>query len=252
MRIFYTNRIDASGVVITGSSAISTLPASNVAHEFREKPWRTGTSTALEAVVFDLGAAATVLACIIFDHTLTAGDSLIKVQGNTADSWGAPAFEQALTYSSGPISAVFASQNYRYWRVTFTKSAAGQQRDIGRIFLGPYYDVEEDPDYQGYTRDREDLSRKQRALGGQTFTELLPQFERLKLAFSHISTTMQTSLRTYVSAVGQSVAHFVQVSTSSPFDDILYVKLARAWSAKAAAMDTSPVWDTSLEYEEQL
>ena len=90
MRVFYDNLIDKTGVTITPSSQVSTLPASNLAHEFRKRVWRTGTSTAAENVVFNLGSAKAVTSVILLDHTLTAGDSAIALEANSADSWGAP------------------------------------------------------------------------------------------------------------------------------------------------------------------
>jgi hypothetical protein len=252
MRFFYSNLIDGASVVITETSEVSTLPSSNVAHEFRSVPWRTGTSVALEAVVFDLGSAQAVTACIILDHTLTAGDSLIKIQGHTSDSWGAPDVNETLTWSADAISKVFSSASKRYWRFTFTKSASGESRDIGRIFLGTYYEIDEGPAYDGYDEEIRDLSRKQKTLGGQTYTEVLPQYCMLKTGFSHITTTALTNLKTYIAAVGESVAHFIQVSTASPFNEVFYVKLARATKPKAVVMDSTPSWDLDLEFEEQL
>lgn len=252
MRLFYTNRIDAEGVVITATSEVDTLPAENVADEFRKRVWRTGTSSALEAVVFDLGSAKAVTAVILLDHTLTSGDSLIKVQGHTSDSWGAPAFSQTLTHAADIIAAVFASQTYRYWRVTFTKSSAGESRDIGRIFLGTYDETDEAPDYDGLQTSPDDLSRRQTTIGGQEYVELIEQREVVKCDFTHISNTMKAALQTYIAAVGNAVSHFIQVATSSPFDTVFYVRMSNAPRFKVEAMDASPVWGTSLEYKEQV
>ena len=252
MRLFYNNLIDASGVVITETSEVSTLPSSNVVHELRGKVWRTGTSVALEAIVFDLLTAQAVTACIILDHTITSGDSLIKIQGHTSDSWGSPSFSQTITYAADIITTVFASQTYRYWRFTFTKSAAGVSRDVGRIFLGTYVEPDEDPDYDGYQESAEDQSRRQVTLGGQEYTELLDGYLMLKGDFTHITNTNKGLLKTYAQTVRQAVSHFIQVSTTSPWDGVYYVKLRNAPKFKAAALETNPVWNTSLEWKEQL
>src|SRR5688572_1286488 len=122
MRFFYDNLIDYAATVITASSQNSAFPANNVANQLREKNWRTGTSTALESVTFDLGSAKSVTSCIVLDHDLTASDTLIKIQGHTSDSWGAPTIDETLTHSSGVISKTFAGASLRYWRFTFTKS----------------------------------------------------------------------------------------------------------------------------------
>lgn len=252
MRLFYNNLIDADGVVITPTSEVSTLPAENVAHSFRKRVWRTGTSTAAENVVFDLLTAQAVTAIILLDHTLTSGDSSIILEGNTADSWGAPAFTTTLTYASSIISKTFSSQTYRYWRLNFTKASSGVSRDIGRIFLGTYEETAEDPDYDGLDITEEDNGRSQMTIGGQEYNEAQDSFRLISCKFTHISQTMKDMLTTYARTVQQSRAHFVQVATSSPFDTIYYVKLRNAPKFGVKAMDSSAVWDNALEFKEQL
>lgn len=246
------NLIDAAGVGITETSEVSTLPSSNVAQEFREQPWRTGTSVATESVTFDLGSAKSATSAIILDHTLTSGDSTIQLRGSTDNFAASNVLVATFTYAADIMSATFGSASYRYWRFTFTKSAAGQSRDVGRIFIGTYYDTEEDPDYDGFRKKPDDLSRKQQALGGQQWTEDLPYRQRFKADFTHISNTMQTNLETYWNAVKTTVAHFLQVASTSPFNGIFYVKLEKLPEAAPVAMDATPVWNTTLEYEEQL
>lgn len=252
VKLFYTNLIDASGVVITETSEVSTLPSSNVAHEFKERIWRTGTSVAAEYVTFDLGSATAATSAIILNHTLTAADTLIQVRGSTDNFAASNVLVASFTWSSGTMLITFNSASYRYWRIAFTKSAAGQSRDIGRIFIGTYYTTEDEPDYDGFRKRPEDLSRKQQSLGGQQWTEDLPYRQNFRAQFTHISNTMQTSLETYWAAVKTTVAHFLQVSTSSPFDGVFYVKLEKLPEGAPVAMDATPVWNTTLEYEEQL
>ncbi len=252
MRLFYSNLIDADGVVITPSSEVTTLPAENVAHEFRKRVWRTGSSTAAEYVVFDLLTAQAVTAIILLDHTLTSGDSSIILEGNTADSWGAPAFTTTLTYAADIISKTFSSQSYRYWRLKFTKSSSGAVRDIGRVFLGTYDETAEDPDYDGLDITEDDNGRSQSTIGGQEYNERQDPFRIISCKFTHISQTMKDQLASYVRTVRQSLPHFVQVATASPFDTIYYVKLRNAPKFGVKAMDSSAVWDNSLEFKEQL
>lgn len=252
MRLFYSNLIDADGVVITPSSEVTTLPGENVAHEFRKRVWRTGSSTAAEYVVFDLLTAQAVTAIILLDHTLTSGDSSIILEGNTADSWGAPAFTTTLTYAADIISKTFSSQSYRYWRLKFTKSSSGAVRDIGRVFLGTYDETAEDPDYDGLDITEDDNGRSQSTIGGQEYNERQDPFRIISCKFTHISQTMKDQLASYVRTVRQSRPHFVQVATVSPFDTIYYVKLRNAPKFGVKAMDSSAVWDNSLEFKEQL
>lgn len=253
MILFYDNLIQYSGVTFAPSSQQTNLPASNVANEFRKRVWRTGSATAAEYLVMDLGSAKAVSSLILLDHTLTAGDTSIKIQGNSSDSWGAPAFEQTLTWAAGTIAATFSAQTYRYWRLIFTKSAANQTRDIGVVFLGPRYELEEPPDYSGYDETLNDNSKKIKSIGGQTYTDLLDQYGELKLAFSDVRQDMAANLKTFVDYVGQHKSFFLQVETSAPLNKYWYMKLDDAWGRKVSAVDASYSWDIKgMKFEEQL
>jgi hypothetical protein len=252
MRFFYDNLIDASGVAFTASSAHTNLPATNVANEHRKRVWRTGTSTAAETLVIDLGSAQSVTSIILLDHTLTAADTLIKIQGHTSDSWGAPDVNETLTWASRTISKTFSSATKRYWRLIFTKSAAGETRDIGRIFLGTYYDTTEQPDYDGYDDSLNDPSRKSKSLAGQTYVDVLEKFGSLSVAFSDVGNTQVESLKTIFESVGQSVSFFVQAQTTSPLNDIWYVKATRPFERDVSGFDSNYLWNVKLELEEQL
>lgn len=276
MRFFYDNLIDASGTVLTASSEVATLPVSNLANEFRTRIWRTGTGSATETVTIDLGSAQDVSSIILLDHTLTAADSAIAIQANNADAWGAPAFSQALAWQAGTIYAVFdAVKNFRYWRLTFTKSAAGESRDIGRLFLGTYYQTTEDPDYDGYQESVEDYSRVQKSLGGQTYTDLLPRYAALQTKFSDIRNEQTQAFKAIAQQVGESISFFIQVfpgagTTGDSMDitaddDVLtvdesleqlnklwYVKFTKATALKVSGMDNDLIWSVTLDFEEQL
>lgn len=252
MRFFYNNLIDGSGVVFTASSEASDLlGGENIAHEFRSKPWRTGTSSAPETIVIDLGSAQAVTSVILLDHTLTSGDSAIALEGNTADSWGAPAFSQALTWVSGTIAQTFSTQTYRYWRIKFTKSSAAEARSIGRVFLGPYLQPTDIPDYDGYSRKKVDPSRKSKSRAGQTWAEPKAKYCEIDLDLSRFTQTDIDNLETLFDTVGQSKNFFVQVQTSG-LDDYWYVKFSRDFAASIAGYDGAFLWDLKLEMEEQL
>lgn len=252
MRIFYNNLIDASGVVITPSSENSLLPAANVADVQRKKVYRTGTAAAAQTIVFDLLSAKSVTAIILLDHTLTAADTLIKLEGHTADSWGAPSFSQSLTWEAGTISQVFSSQSYRYWRLSFTKSASGETRDIGRIFLGTYFEPNDEPDYGGFDQEIVDPSERQRSTGGQEYANVREQYEAVKLTFSIIPEADAVTYKTIFTTVGMFLPFFLQVQSTSPLNKIYYVKFAKNYGRQVHSVDASFFWNTKLDFNEQL
>lgn len=257
MRLLYANLIDASGVVITGSSQASTsLAAANVAHEFKTKVWRTGTSTAAESITFDLLSAKGVTSVILFAHTLTAGDSTIQLRASTDNFVASDDLISTLAYASEIISSTFSIQTYRYWRVVFTKSAAGESRDIGRIFLGQYYETTTQPDWDGLKITPKDLSQKMKSAGGQTYTDIRDQYRTPSADFSSVTTTMKDAIRTVTNAVGTHTSLFIQVDPTddSEVAEILYVKFTDGVARKASGLgtDDSIAWDLKMDFEEQL
>ncbi len=253
MRFFYNNLVDGV-VTMTPTSEVATLPVENIANEARTLPWRTGTSTATERVVIDLGAAAAATSIILLDHTLTAGDSAITLEAHTSDAWGAPSFTTTLTYAADIIVKVFSSQSFRYWRLSFTKSSAGEPRDIGRVFLGVYYETAEQPDYDGYKDELVDLSESEDTPSGQTYTDLRDKFRIFTCDFSRISQTEIVYVRAFADYVGTSVSFFQQVDPngSAPLNECVYVKLRKNIKPDVAGMDADLTWNFSVESKEQL
>jgi hypothetical protein len=257
MRFFHTNLIDASGVIITdSSSASSSLTASNLAHEHKAKVWRTGTSNATETVTFDLGSAQSVTAAIIFAHTLTASDSGFDVRGST-DNFAAsdvlianPTFLTGYTY----MISTFSSVSYRYWRFKFNKASAGVSRDIGRIFLGTYTDIDNVISFDGVNVKRPDLSQKSRSAGGQTFTDRRSQYRSIDVSMDSMTTTDKDSLKTITDTTGTHQSFWCQIdrNATSEMSEVLYVKFRDLPDAKTSGMSSDLVWDAKLELEEQL
>jgi hypothetical protein len=255
VRFFYTNLIDVTGVTFTTSSAASSaLGGSNVAHEFKSKVWRTTAVGATEYVLFDLGSAKAVTAAIVFNHTLTASDSNITIRASTDNFVASDVLVTNLTHAT-TMSAVFGSVSYRYWMFKFQKSAAGETRDVGRVFIGNYTDVDNIIDWAGLDVQPEDLSVRNRTAGGQLFTDRRSQYRRFKVQLSGISTANKNTVKTISEAVGTHTSFFAQVATSGTgeISEILYVKLRDAFARKVSGMDSSDLaWDATLELEEQL
>lgn len=255
MRLFYSNHVDIAGAVITPSTEDASFPASNLANELKSKVWRTKTTQAAENVVFDLLTAKAVTSVIIFAHTLLNTDTNIKLEGNATNSWGAPSFTQALTWDATAIKAVFASQSFRYWRVSFTKASAGVSRDIGRIFLGTYTDTSVQPDFDGFTRERADLSVRQRTTGGQIYTDVRSNYRVINLDWAAVPQADVTALDTIAVAVGTFKSFFVQIDTASSGElaEVLYVKFQKPIRPKTDGMDGAGLtYAFDMDLEEML
>jgi hypothetical protein len=251
----WENRVDLTATVITAGSENANLPAANVAHPHRTKVYRTGVSAAAEWIKFDFGSPKTVQSAILLDHTLTSGDSAIKVQANTTDSWTTPPIDQALSFNAGTIAHYFgAVETYRWWRVIFTKSAAGETRDIGRIFLGPLLEAERSFRFGSCGITPVDLSETDRSIGGQTFSEIKPVYDKVKGDFGFIGDTQNTQMKSLASACGTHTPWFLCIDdTNKPYELLYYGKTVDLSAFKIELIQSGVyLWSTSLEFAEEL
>lgn len=147
VKILYRNR----GLAGTWSAttAVATLPVSNLANPKRGTKYRS-TSIAAQRIVVDLGAAYAIDAVALATHNLTSA-ATITIKGHTADTWAAPAFSTTLTgwddKDSGVLVKILAStQTYRYW--AFEPTDAGNTDgylEFGVIALGPLFAFSDAP-----------------------------------------------------------------------------------------------------------
>lgn len=254
MRIFSPNLIDAA--TISGSSqASSDLSASNVAHEFKSKVWRTGTSAAAETVTFDLATSQAATSAIIFAHTLLNTDTLIQLRKSTDNFVANDVLVGSFVWTSAAMLLTFSSASSRYWRIAFTKAAAGVSRDIGRIFIGTYADIPLDGD--GFESGPVDMSQSDRSEGGLLYTARRSQYRVGKFSMDRLSQSEASALKTFCDTVGTHTCFFIIASESIPSDEageILYVKATDLPKRKTTGFDDSGnlAWSGQLSAAEQL
>jgi len=251
--LLHDNLVDYAATLITTGTWSLDLPAENVRHPFLTKVARTGTSAAEESLIFDLSSAKKVEAILIDAHTLTAGDSTIKIQGNASDSWGAPSFSENITYAAGRILHYFASsQTYRYWRFTFTKSASGETRDIGRVFLGSILEMTDEPDFEDVSVDYKDPSDKSRALSGHVYTNQREDYFQLKFSSPAAYANVALSVVGIYGSLGVGRPFYLHLFPDLS-DDTYYVVFMSEPSYKTKAWDPEAgefIVDLQFEVEE--
>jgi len=251
VRFMYDNLIDSA--TLTESSQQDTLPAENIQNHLKTKVWRTGATVASEYVVIDMGSAQSVTCVVIHAHNLTASDTGIALEGNTADSWGAPAFTQSLTRVDGPISAYFAAQSYRYWRITFTKSSSAETRDIGRVFLGTYYEAVQNITPTGLNIRKTDTTKTDESIGGQSYADIRPIRRDISLSFSNYLHAQYTQFEVIADAVGIHTPLFVSLDhDSEPVTWLYYVKFKSLHSDSPYSVGSTKYWSSSMQLSEQL
>ncbi len=256
MRFFWNNLIDAAAVTLSGTE-VAAFPLENIRNEMQAKRWRpahgvaTGTERAFTA---DFGAATQNTAFLILNHDLLVTDTL-KLQANATDSWGAPSYDQTLTWSAGVISQTF-SQTFRYWHLSAVLAAEEDIRNIGRVFLGTYYDTTTPPEHTGFRRSRVDQTISHRTPGGQLYTLSRPNPRRWTIDLSGLLDAEHLQLKTIMDALGTHRSFFVQVDSADvgELSEILYVKNAREPEFRATGVgeDDNAAWDLTLDLEEAL
>ena len=136
MKLLTTNLIDSAS--LTGSSAASAFPASNVQDSIMSSVWRTTGDTS-ENLVINLGMARSADIVFIGNHNLTSS-ATVTLEANSSDSWGAPPFSESLTWVSGVINKAFTSASYQYWRIVVADSTNPDGYvKMGGVGLGAAY-----------------------------------------------------------------------------------------------------------------
>lgn len=222
MRFFYENKFDSGTLTETTQNA--EYPVENLHDTQRSKVWKTLGTQAAESVIVNLGAAYEVNCIIVLDHDLTTSDSAIKIQGDDEASFTSPPVDETITHASGNLFKKFRGGNYQYWKFSFTKSAAGQIRSMGRIFLGTHYNTEKGIDLNGLKYNKRDLSTSSKTIGGQTYSYQKSRFYAPSVTFTNIPMAMMDNIEAVGDACGTHTPFFVMLDTDPGFSDILYVK----------------------------
>lgn len=223
---------------ITGSSeANSDLADDNVVHPFVSKPWRT-TGDTTENIVFDLGSAVAIDCIGVFAHNLTSAGT-IRVQANTADSWGSPAQDNGAVAMSP--SAVDADGNvlghfisfpsgwgaYRYWRLVFVDgSNPDGYIQIGRIAGGIYYEFDRNIQ-QSFAVEIMDPSETDRNVPGrQAYWRSRERFRRATVGFRFQDRTQTEKVEAIYRKIGNSNPCILALDPDNyPSKDSMYCQM---------------------------
>lgn len=136
----FTNYVAETGTVVTGSTASTSYPAANIQlPQAPMIPWRT-TALGSQNIVIAFPSARS----IGFLALIRANFAAVTVQGHTSDSWGAPAFSQAVTIGQNPLTGRYqhgvflAGFNYRYLRLLINTGALGGEAYylLGGVWAG--------------------------------------------------------------------------------------------------------------------
>ena len=139
MRLFW--RFSSDDGTMTASSTADGYDVIALQRSALAPGWKSKALVAAETLTCDLGSAQQVTAFSLIGHNLVPGSDTVVLEA--ADDAG---FSVGLVAISVTLTAVdwyeyFAVQTKRYWRVSITKSASGNQATAGRFLLGKHYTI---------------------------------------------------------------------------------------------------------------
>jgi hypothetical protein len=251
MKIYTTDEMTAA--TLTPSTENTQFPAVNVQNFQPTNRWYTLGTQAAETLVIDLSTATLVDTLIVAGHNFDGTETTVKIQGNATDSWGGPTVDETMTVIVGqPFKKKFTGQSLRFWRFIFTKAAAGDIKQVGRLWLGNQIDTgtDGDPNYTGAAVTTIDRSVVVKSIGGQSYIEIKQQFESFKLDLSIVPETAMLQYVTEFRLMGTHTPYFIVISSQDPLDRIWYVRNTNNLGRKVKAFNSSFLWNTGLDLEE--
>lgn len=117
-------------------TATATWRPQNMLDRDRDTTFRSG---ATKNLVINLGSAKQITAFALCDHNFVAGQTVLKLQGHTANSWGSPAYDSGALTITDPL-ILYLDKTYQYWRVVITDSGIAYA-DIAELFLGLFLEL---------------------------------------------------------------------------------------------------------------
>jgi hypothetical protein len=185
MLFAWDNKVDA-GTIISVSSELSTLPATNIQHAHLSRQWRTNAANTAHVVV-DLGAATSVSLLGVFGTNLTPA-ATYRLRGSAnSDGITAPVYDSTLASAGvktgyGAIYKSFGPASARYWRLDLV-DASLTDIQVGRVFLGPHWttSINMELDWKIAWADPSEVAH---SYGGQSYTDVRPKRRVLEFALN--------------------------------------------------------------------
>lgn len=136
-----SDNVIANATTVTPSTEATGYEVENLWDGNPAKPWKATATTA--NIVFDFGSAQSLDWAALIHHNLTAGLE-VRLQGNAADSWGAPTLNQTFTIPAYdqdgfPVNpwldlSSIGSRSFRYWRFVVVGTNAANVA-VGEMWL---------------------------------------------------------------------------------------------------------------------
>ncbi len=238
---------------LTASSEAQSAEVEALTRPHLSDRWQTTGAQAEEWVRLDLGEPVACEGVALIGHDLDGTETTLELQANGTDSWTSPAWALALTHRQGTITAFFAAQSFRYWRLRFVKAQASDVRSAGRLMLGPAHELADGPLRDGFRWGHRDLSAVRVVPGGQVHGDAAAVLRTLSATLPALPQADVDELRELAATNGTHTPLLVHLDPDAdPARWALYGRLTRLGGAQYRTFDGGHLWDVALEMEEAL
>lgn len=216
-----------------------------------------------EWLKFDFGITRNPKAIILIDNLeekIKIQPSItMKLQGAISDSWNSPE-EISLSYNSENITKInidgLFSQPYRYNRLLIedVNNPLGYQQ-IGKIYLGDVFELESSDVQRALEEDTVDLSRTQRAIGGEVYSDERPSYDVFSNIFiEYCNKNDVDTIKSIYDVHRTHTPFFVSIdSEAKATNDVSewtkYVRFSRPPKYQTVTKD---IWNIRIQVEELL
>lgn len=226
----YNNLIDVSSVYPTSED--SELPATNIQHRFRTKVWEVDSPVA--DLVIDMQEAREITTIAICNYDWAAAPDSLCLEFSTSSFSAASGQTQAIDWTANPtntghnatlIKTFTLNSEYQYARLRVYANSVWQ---IGRIYLGTYFEPTLNLLHTGFRLRNEDDSKLSMSVGGQEHIDEIGQFRSVAMSFVCKTRSQVDEFMTMWNTVGRRKDWFLALDyDNKPNEDTLYGKFER-------------------------
>lgn len=220
IRFLWYNLFDLG--TLTASHSAAGYPISNIQLRWHTRTWRS-TGQINTWVENDLLAQQEIKALVIKHHNFLTGAN-VHIQGtNIEDNWGF--LDEALSVTTGKPIVKFweTAETYRWWRLFMANANPAGFDEIGRMFLGsffqPVYDITRSPHPVDV-----DPSLVLKSSGGQASVDEREHYQKITFEWDMVPETDKVIFKSMFDHVGKSKPYFVCRDPDDAANTIYYVQ----------------------------
>ena len=215
IQFFPTNLVTKDETIITVNNEDPFYPASNLRHPFTTKTYRTQEGTTTMQIVFDFKTAEEIDSCLIVDNSLDGFGFLspVTIEANATSNFTSPAFTTTLSPSAkfGFGHVGFATQEYRFWRVTLTST---EYVELSNIYLGTKVQLTTNNIDFGWSYQNFDRSKFISNRYGQRFVDVINSQKRIRANFNLLNISEAEQIMDMFNEIGKTTPIWCVVDDS--------------------------------------